>query len=36
VKAGWFTDFLNFHEANLGFDPSAPVRQPYTGPKSGA
>jgi hypothetical protein len=24
-----FTDFLHFDEANLGFGPSAPVRQPY-------
>jgi hypothetical protein len=26
-----FTDFLHFHEANLGFEPSAPYRQPYPG-----
>jgi hypothetical protein len=27
---GLFTDFLNFNEANLGFEPSAPNRQPYS------
>ena len=26
---GLFTDFLHFDEANLGFEPSAPYRQPY-------
>jgi hypothetical protein len=34
-EAGLFTNFLHFDEANLGFEPSAPVRQLCTAANAG-